>query len=74
MIITGDIVLYNLIESCNTYEDYEKLAKTERDAITSLVCRCGKVLDNDGFITRVEFHGRVYSVHFINGIRDIELI
>lgn len=74
MIITGDIVLYNLVDSCNTYEDYKKLSKTERDAITSLVCRSGKVLDNDGFITRIEFRNRVYSVHFIYGIEDIDLI
>ena len=67
-------IVSDLVSSCRTYEEYEKLSYPEKDAILCRVCRNGKVLDNDGFITRILYHGIVYSVHFMFGIQDIEVV
>lgn len=65
-------IVNKMIEECGTIEDYEKLCKAERDAFIRRVCSAGWVLDSDGFITRIIYGNRLYSIHFINGLVDIE--
>ena len=65
-------IVSKMIEECGTIEDYEKLCKAERDAFLRRVCSAGNVLDSDGFITRSIYGNRIYSIHFINGLVDIE--
>ena len=65
-------IVTEMIEKCRTIEDYEKLCKVERDAFLRRVCSAGNVLDSDGFITRTIYGNRIYSIHFINGLVDIE--
>lgn len=65
-------IVSEMVEKCSTIEDYEKLDKSERDAFLRRVRSAGEVLDSDGFITRSIYGNRIYSIHFISGLVDIE--